>query len=219
MYVSEIRAGKNWRWLILWSIKCIWILAEVPDRDISYCAGSGKLWVFSPVKALHHLHMAMGMALVSLLVTLLVAFSCASHARSVPADASDVYEKLETYGFPEGLLPHIVTGYILEPSGKFTLYLESKCPVLIQDKYPLLYEKVITGMLSYGRLQSLKGVTVKAFYYWWSITGIAVADDHSLYFEIGVLSANFPLSNFDDPPICEAHSSIEATFLDSVSSY
>jgi len=161
----------------------------------------------------------MAMAHVRLLVTLLLAFSCASHARSVPSDASDVYEKLETYGFPEGILPHIVTGYTLEPSGKFTLYLESKCPVLIQDKYPLVYEKVITGMLSYGRLQGLKGITVKALYYWWSITGIAVRDDHSLYFEIGILSASFPYSNFDDPPICEAHSSIEAAFMGSVSSY
>lgn len=161
--------------------------------------------------------MAMAMARVCVLVTLLLAFS--SHARPVPAsDASDVYEKLETYGFPEGLLPHIVTGYTLEANGKFTLYLESKCPVLIDNKYPLVYDKVITGMLSYGRLQGLKGIAVKAFYYWWSITGIAVNDDHSLYFEIGILSASFPPSNFDDPPICEANLSIEAAFMDSASS-
>jgi len=154
-----------------------------------------------------------------LLLTLLLAFACASHARFVPSDASDVYEKLETYGFPEGLLPHIVTSYTIDSNGKFSLYLESKCPVLIQNKYPLIYDKVITGMLSYGRLQGLKGITVKALYYWWSITGISVREDQSLYFEIGVLSASFPYSNFDDPPICEARSSIEAAFMDSVSSY
>lgn len=162
------------------------------------------------------MHPETAMTNVSLLVTLLLALSCASHARSVPADASDVYERLETYGFPEGLLPHTVTSYTLESNGKFTLHLESKCPVLVQDKFPLIYEKEITGTLSYGRLQHLKGISVKAFYYWFSITGIVAKDDRSLYFEIGVLSTSFPFSNFDDPPVCEAHSSIEAAFLDLV---
>jgi len=163
---------------------------------------------------------------VSLVVILLLAFSCASSARVLSSDdsdarvvlssdASDVYERLETYGFPEGLLPHTVTGYTLEPDGKFTLYLEGKCNVLIDSKYPLLYDKVITGMLSYGRLEGLKGITVKAFYVWWSITGIAINDDKSLYFEIGILSASFPTSNFDDPPICEASSSMETALITS----
>lgn len=164
------------------------------------------------------MHLAMAMTHVTLLLALLLTSSCGSHARSIPVDASDVYEKLETYGFPEGLLPHIVTGYTLEANGKFTLYLESKCSVLIQNKYPLLYEKVITGMLSYGSLQGLKGISVKALFCWWSITGVAVSGDQNLYFEIGILSASFPFSNFDDPPICEAHSSIATAFMDSVSS-
>jgi hypothetical protein len=174
-----------------------------------------------PSREVRELHFATAMTMakgMSLMVTLLLLiFSCASQAHSVSSDASDVYEKLETYGFPEGLLPHIVTGYALEPNGGFTLYLESKCQVLIQDKYPLVYEKEITGMLSYGRLQGLKGITVKAYYVWWGITGISLADDHSLFFEIGILSAKFPFSNFDDPPVCEVHSSIEAAFMDSVS--
>ncbi|KAG0554012.1 hypothetical protein M758_12G058800 [Ceratodon purpureus] len=159
--------------------------------------------------------MAMDMRL--LVVVLLLSFSCASQAQSVTSDGSDVYERLETFGFPEGLLPHIVTGYTFEPSGRFTLYLASKCQVLIQDKYPLIYEKKITGMLSYGRLQGLKGITVKALYVWWGITGIALGDDHSLYFEIGILSTSFPYSNFDDPPVCEGHSSVEEAFMDSTS--
>lgn len=159
--------------------------------------------------------MAMDMSV--MVIFLLLIFSCGSQAHSVSSDASDVYEKLETYGFPEGLLPHIVTGYNLESNGRFTLILENKCQVLIQDKYPLVYESEITGMLSYGRLEGLKGITVKAYYVWWGITGIALGDDHSLFFEIGILSAKFPYSNFDDPPICEAHSSVEAAFMDSVS--
>ncbi|KAG0624068.1 hypothetical protein M758_3G221600 [Ceratodon purpureus] len=153
-----------------------------------------------------------------MVVFLLVTFTCACQVHSASMDpASDVYERLETYGFPEGLLPHIVTGYTLEPDGKFTLYLESKCQVLIEGKYPLIYNKVISGMLSYGKLQGLKGITVKAFYIWWNISGIALGDDESLFFDIGILSTKFSCDHFDDPPICEVHSSAEAAFMDPIS--
>lgn len=140
-----------------------------------------------------------------------------AQAQAQAAPSTDVYERLETYGFPEGLLPHIVTGYALEENGRFTLYLEQKCRVLIQGKYPLVYEKVITGLLSYGQLQELKGITVKAYYIWWNITGISVSGElDQLFFEIGILSAKFPRENFDDPPICEIRS-VESSFLDAFS--
>lgn len=145
-----------------------------------------------------------------------VASACPVHL-ATPGPASDVYERLEDYGFPVGLLPHIVTGYDLEPDGRFTLYLESKCQVLVERKYPLIYNKVITGMLSYGKLQGLKGINVKAFYIWWNISGIALGDDENLFFDIGILSTKFPCNNFDDPPICAVDSSAEAAFMDPIS--
>jgi len=145
-------------------------------------------------------------------------YACSQVRSASSPDASDVYERLEGYGFPEGILPHIVTGYSLEPNGKFTLYLESKCQVLVESKYPLVYSNVITGMLSYGKLQGLRGITVKAYYIWWNIYGIALGDDESLFFDIGILSTKFPCNNFDDPPICEVHSSVQGAFMDSISS-
>lgn len=146
-----------------------------------------------------------------------VTSACSQVHSKTSSDASDVYERLEGYGFPEGLLPHTVTGYTFEPSGKFTLYLESKCQVLVERKYPLVYKNVITGMLSYGKLQGLRGITVKAYYIWWNIYGIALGDDESLFFDIGILSTKFPCNNFDDPPVCEAHSSVQGAFMDSIS--
>jgi hypothetical protein len=116
---------------------------------------------------------------------------------------TDAYEKIESYGFPQGILPHTIKSYILEPSGRFTLYLEGECKVLIQSKYPLEYDKTITGFLSYGQLQQLQGIRVKALYVWWSISTISRSSDHDLLFSFGILSAKFPLENFDDPPICE----------------
>jgi hypothetical protein len=132
--------------------------------------------------------------------------SACSSGHTTASDGSDVYERLEGYGFPEGLLPHTVTSYTFEESGKFTLNLASKCQVLVENKYPLVYNNVITGMLSYGKLQGMRGISVKAYYIWWNIYGIALGDDESLYFDIGILSTKFPCNNFDDPPVCEVHS-------------
>jgi hypothetical protein len=88
-----------------------------------------------------------------MVVFLLATFACACPVHlAKPGPASDVYERLEDYGFPVGLLPRSVTGYNLEPNGRFTLYLENKCQVLVEGKYPMIYNKVITGMLSYGKL-------------------------------------------------------------------
>ncbi|CAM6044486.1 unnamed protein product [Sphagnum compactum] len=126
-----------------------------------------------------------------------------SSSSSSALTTTDAYEKIESYGFPQGILPHTIKSYILEPSGRFTLYLEGECKVLIQSKYPLEYDKTITGFLSYGQLQQLQGIRVKAFYVWWSITTISRSSDHDLLFSFGILSAKFPLDNFDDPPICE----------------
>jgi hypothetical protein len=61
----------------------------------------------------------------------------------------------------------------------------------------------MTGLLSYGQLQDLRGIRVKAFYVWWSITAISRSNDDNLSFAVGILSAKFPLQSFDDPPICE----------------
>jgi len=126
-----------------------------------------------------------------------------SSSSSSSLTTTDAYEKIESFGFPQGILPHTIKSYILEPSGRFTLYLEGECKVLIQSKYPLEYDKTITGFLSYGQLQQLQGIRVKAFYVWWSISTISRSSDHDLLFSFGILSAKFPLENFDDPPICE----------------
>jgi hypothetical protein len=126
-----------------------------------------------------------------------------SSSSSSSLTTTDAYEKIESYGFPQGILPHTIKSYMLEPNGRFTLYLEGECKVLIQSKYPLVYDKTITGFLSYGQLQQLQGIRVKAFYVWWSISTISRSSDHDLLFSFGILSAKFPLENFDDPPICE----------------
>ncbi|OAE23481.1 hypothetical protein AXG93_285s1390 [Marchantia polymorpha subsp. ruderalis] len=127
-----------------------------------------------------------------LLITLISLVSVSSALRLVSAGDGykDAYEQLVEYGFPTGLLPNTVTGYTLEDDGKFAVFLQDKCNVYIPGEFPVTYSKTITGVLSYGSLKNLNGISVKAYYFWWSINAITVVNGN-LVFEVGLLTAKY----------------------------
>ncbi|KAJ9171798.1 hypothetical protein P3X46_015112 [Hevea brasiliensis] len=111
------------------------------------------------------------------------------------------YEVLQEYDFPIGLLPNGVTSYELDTStGKFSVYLNATCTFTI-DSYELKYKTTITGVIKKDKLSSLSGIQVKILFFWLSITTV-IRDDDELEFSVGIASADFPVSNFDECPTC-----------------
>ncbi|KDP28180.1 hypothetical protein JCGZ_13951 [Jatropha curcas] len=112
-----------------------------------------------------------------------------------------VYEVLEEYNFPVGLLPNGVTGYELDTStGKFSVSLNETCSFTI-DSYSLKYSTSITGVIKKNKLSSLSGIKVKVLFLWLSITKV-IRDGDELEFSVGIASADFPVSNFYESPTC-----------------
>ncbi|KAF9620740.1 hypothetical protein IFM89_014344 [Coptis chinensis] len=117
------------------------------------------------------------------------------------ASKLSAYEVLRSYDFPVGLLPQGVTGYELEPkTGKFAAYLNGSCSFSIQG-YQLKYKSKITGYISKDKLTQLKGVTVKILFIWVNIIEVT-SSGNELGFSVGIISANFPIDNFDESPQC-----------------
>lgn len=117
--------------------------------------------------------------------------------------------ELKNNGFPIGLLPTNVLNYALnKTSGDFSVNLGYTCKLTLPpDNYLATYSKKITGKLVEGRIAELQGIRVRAFFQWWSITGIRSSGDN-LVFEVGMVSAKYPSKNFDESPECEGkHSS------------
>lgn len=111
------------------------------------------------------------------------------------------YEVLEEYDFPVGLLPKGVLGYKLDTStGKFSVYLNGTCTFSI-DSYELKYKSTITGVIAKDKLTSLSGIKVKILLLWLSIVKVT-RDDDELEFSIGIASADFPVSSFEESPTC-----------------
>ncbi|RDX97197.1 hypothetical protein CR513_20056, partial [Mucuna pruriens] len=136
------------------------------------------------------------MSMSALLLLLLVSAPIAA------SGALTAYEMLESFHFPEGILPKGVTGYELErSSGKFRADLNGSCSFALEGSYKLSYQPTITGYISDGRLTELRGISVKVLFFWLNIIDVTrVGDD--LYFSVGVASASFPLNNFFVSPQC-----------------
>ncbi|XP_008776941.3 uncharacterized protein LOC103696975 [Phoenix dactylifera] len=125
---------------------------------------------------------------------------------------SSAYDELKSSGFPVGLLPTNVCGYSLNrTSGIFAVDLDDHCRITLPpDNYLAAYSSRITGKLNNRRISEVNGIRVRAFFRWWSITGIRSSGD-DLVFEVGVTSAKYPSRNFGESPDCEGRSPRKAS--------
>ncbi|CAF1777777.1 hypothetical protein HID58_088673 [Brassica napus] len=80
-----------------------------------------------------------------------------------------------------------------------TAHAKSRLP---PDNYLATYSNKVTGRITHGQIAELRGIRVRAFYQWWSITGIRSSGDN-LVFEVGVVTAKYPSKNFDESLDCE----------------
>ncbi|KAL2532663.1 hypothetical protein Adt_06014 [Abeliophyllum distichum] len=119
----------------------------------------------------------------------------------------EAHQELIKYGFPIGLLPTDVKSYNLNrTSGRFLIMLGDTCRVTLPpDNYLATYSKKITGKIVESRIAEIDGISVRAFFKWWGITGIR-SNGQDLVFEVGMLSAKYPSKNFDESPDCEGRS-------------
>ncbi|KAL5060586.1 hypothetical protein RYX36_032190 [Vicia faba] len=112
-----------------------------------------------------------------------------------------VYETLQQYDFPVGILPQGATSYELNKNtGKFTVYFQGTCIFGIKS-YDLKYKSTIKGFISKGKLSKLKGVSVKVELIWLKIVEVT-RHGGDLEFSVGIASAEFSIDNFLEIPQC-----------------
>ncbi|XAR66973.1 hypothetical protein NMG60_11013374 [Bertholletia excelsa] len=145
-----------------------------------------------------------------LTVSLLLLYSLSSSASGEASTSPplNAHTELRKYGFPVGLLPTNVREYTLNAtSGHFAVHLGDTCRLTLPpDNYIATYSKRITGKIVAGKIADLDGIRVRAFFRWWSITGIKSNGDE-LVFEVGMVTAKYASKNFDESPECDGKSS------------
>ncbi|KAJ4965170.1 hypothetical protein NE237_017019 [Protea cynaroides] len=120
---------------------------------------------------------------------------------SVYKTESTVYEMIEKFNFPRGILPEGANRYVLHEDNRFEVYLDGDCKFNVQGGYTLHYSKKVSGIVGFGSLTQLRGVSVKIIFLWLPINEVNRGDGN-LDFYVGPISASFPLSNFEECPQC-----------------
>lgn len=134
----------------------------------------------------------------SLLLLLLVS-SLASISSS-----SSIYDVLSSHGLPTGLIPKGVKEYSLDDTGRFEVHLTEACDAKFENT--VHYDRNVSGILSYGQIQGLTGISAQELFLWFPVKGIHVDIPSSgiIYFDVGVIFKRFSLSLFENPPDCKA---------------
>lgn len=142
-----------------------------------------------------------------LLVYLLCLFlhqSAVATTLALPAnsDQPSAYDVLQSYNFPEGILPKGITKYDIDrETGRFHAYLDGTCGFSLEGSYQLKYQSEISGYISENKLTSLTGVSVKVLFFWFNIVEVTRNADN-IDFSIGIASASFSINNFFVCPQC-----------------
>lgn len=139
--------------------------------------------------------------LITLLLTLIIVITSTT-ALSV-TDQPTVYQILEKYGLPSGLLPDSVKSYTLSSDdGSFEVELEKPC--YIQFDYLVYYDSKITGKLNFGSITDLDGIQVKKFFFWLSVDEIRVdlPSSDNIYFSVGIINKKLDIDQFETVHAC-----------------
>ncbi|KAF5770266.1 hypothetical protein HanRHA438_Chr14g0668441 [Helianthus annuus] len=143
------------------------------------------------------------MAAKTLTLLTLLTLTLISSTSALSGDPPTVYQILEKYGLPTGLLPDSVKSYSLSPDdGSFVVELEQPC--YIQFDYLVYYDTKITGKLNVGSITDLDGIQVKRFLFWFSVDEIRVdlPSSDNIYFTVGIINKKLDIDQFETVHSC-----------------
>jgi len=108
-----------------------------------------------------------------------------------------------------GLLPKGVKEFDIDDTGQFQVHLDQACNANFKNS--LHYDRNVSGTLSYGQIGSMSGILSQELFLWFPVKSIRVDIPSSglIYFDVGVVYKQFPLSLFETPPDCEAARTVE----------
>ncbi|OMP04856.1 hypothetical protein COLO4_09243 [Corchorus olitorius] len=126
------------------------------------------------------------------------------------SSASSIYDHLQRNGLPMGLLPKGITEFSIDPETHiFQVNLSQPCNAKFENQ--LHYDFNISGVLSFGKIANLSGVSQQELFLWFPVISIRVDDPSSglINFDVGVVDKQFSMSLFESPRDCTAVDSVD----------
>ncbi|XP_028784004.1 uncharacterized protein LOC114740056 [Neltuma alba] len=139
-----------------------------------------------------------------LLILIALSEACEDGPLTLRSDeeADKVHNLLTKYGFPKGVLPDNVKSHNVSDNGVLRVQLQKPCTVSLGIRYSVK----IRARLAYGSLTRVNGIRGKTEHgFWLTVVSIKMNEtSNTVEFSIGGKPKNFPATEFDVAPACEA---------------
>ncbi|KAG6468567.1 hypothetical protein ZIOFF_073255 [Zingiber officinale] len=102
-----------------------------------------------------------------------------------PSNSSTVYDILQEYNLPPGILPDTVKSFFVASNGYFIIYLYRE--FYVDFEYVIYYAPCVSGFLGYGSVSNLEGVQIQSYLIWYDVSYIKVDLPYSdfVYIQFG----------------------------------
>ncbi|TYI19763.1 hypothetical protein ES332_A07G187600v1 [Gossypium tomentosum] len=129
---------------------------------------------------------------------------------AVSCEKDSIYDILKAHGLPMGLLPKGISRFDIDDTGRFEVHLDQACNAKFESQ--LHFDTNVSGTLSYGQIGALSGIAAQELFLWFPVKGIGVDVPSSglIYFDVGVVVKQLPLSMFETPKDCMAVGDFES---------
>ncbi|KAA3459000.1 DUF538 domain-containing protein [Gossypium australe] len=129
---------------------------------------------------------------------------------AVSCEKDSIYDILKAHGLPMGLLPKGISRFDIDDTGRFEVHLDQACNAMFESQ--LHFDTNVSGTLSYGQIGALSGIAAQELFLWFPVKGIGVDVPSSglIYFDVGVVVKQLPLSMFETPKDCMAVGDFES---------
>lgn len=121
-------------------------------------------------------------------------------------DDQEIYEFVEAFGLPPGVLPDSVTSHEIVPTENgysLIINLKNACYIKYGD-YLVHFDSKITGTISIQQITNLKGLTATSYPTWLNVDEITLTDEvDKIRFSIGATNVDIDYTRFETIPTCK----------------
>ena len=140
----------------------------------------------------------------NLLLAIAVVASIVHAATSQTDAATTVYDVLQQYNLPRGLLPLGVQSYALHPGGALEVTLPGECNFFVTvagKQFKFRYDRSVSGIIKSGSISRFSGVRLQVEFAWLGFNQVTRAGNE-INIQLEKSTQSFPVSAFAQSPRC-----------------
>ncbi|KAG6529029.1 hypothetical protein ZIOFF_011221 [Zingiber officinale] len=125
-----------------------------------------------------------------------------------PYNSSTVYDILQEYNLPPGILPDTVKSFSIASNGYFVIDLYGEC--YVDFEYAVYYAPRVSGFLSYSSISNIEGVQIRSYLIWYGVSYIKVDLPYSdfVYIQFGWVTRKLGIAQFQHIHSCRGNLSL-----------